>query len=285
MLLQDFIPSPAVREFVRYYRIVHFEFDRSVTIPYKAYPPKPEQCLHFFLREPFAIETTGNSKFNQPSIVFSGQRTSLVKQYNGYSFLDVQIVFQPTAFFRLTGIPAYELTNQNCDATSIFPKKIQFTFEQLQLSSSYAEMLTILETFSQNLVSQVPKESVLMDAVSRQMVQYRGNVSIDWLAQESCLCTKQFERKFNQRTGVNPKTYLKIIRFNRAYNLRNRFPDKDWLSIAIQSGYCDYQHLTKGYKYYTGLTPPDLHLLESNSPESILGLAPSLYQSRMKETF
>jgi AraC-like DNA-binding protein len=285
MLLQDFIPSLAVREFVRYYRIVHFEFDRSITIPFKAYPPKPEQCLHFFLREPFAIETTGNSKSNQPSIVFSGQRTALVKQYNGPSFLDVQIVFQPTAFFRLTGIPAYELTNQHCDATSIFPKNIQFTFEQLQLSKSYAEILTILETFSQNLVSQVPKESVLMDGVSRQMVQYSGNISIDWLAQESCLCTKQFERKFNQRTGVNPKTYLKIIRFNRAYNLRNQFPNKDWLSIAIESGYCDYQHLTKDYKYFTGLTPPDLHLLESNSPESLLGLTTSIYQSRIKETF
>lgn len=108
------------------------------------------------------------------------------------------------------------------------------------------------------------------------------NSSIDWLAKESCLCTKQFERKFIQRAGVNPKTYARIIRFNRAYNLRNRHSDKEWLSIAVASGYFDYQHLAKDYKDFTGFTPPEFHLLESNSPENVLGLTKSLYHTRFK---
>lgn len=282
MILHDFLPNPMVREFIQYYRIVHFEFDNSDNLPSKAYPPKPEQCLHFFLRDPSAIETTGAKKSYQPPIVLSGQRTSLIKRYIGTSFLDVQIVFQPTAVFRLTGIPAYEFTDQLIDGTAIFSKDIEVAFEQLQLSKSYDEILVLLEHFTQNLVRQARQDCVLLDEVSRQMMQPGKNSSIDWLAKESCLCTKQFERKFIQRAGVNPKTYARIIRFNRAYNLRNHFPDKDWLSIAIEGGYCDYQHLAKDYKDFTGFTPPEFHLLESNSPENVLGLTKSLYKTRFK---
>ena len=282
MLLRDFAPSIALGEFIRCYRIVHFEFNKSDNIPFKAYPPKPEKCLHFFLRDPLAIETTSAKKSYQPPIVFSGQRTSLIKQYNGADFIDVQIVFQPTAVFRLTGIPASAFTDQIIDGKDIFSKNIKFTLEQLQLSKSYAEILALLEGFTHNLVRRAPQGFVLLDAVSRQMMQIGSNISIDWLAKESCLGTKQFERKFNQRAGVNPKTYARIIRFNRVYNLRNRFPDKDWLSIAIEGGYCDYQHLTRDYRDFTGLTPPAFHLLESNSPENVLGLTKSLYQTRLK---
>jgi len=84
----------------------------------------------------------------------SGQRTSLINRYIGTSFLDTQIVFQPTAVFRLTGIPAYEFTDQLIDGTAIFSKNIEVTFEQLQLSKSYDEILVLLEHFTQNLVRQ-----------------------------------------------------------------------------------------------------------------------------------
>lgn len=42
MLIHDFLPGLAVREFVKCYRIVDFEFEKDENIPFKAYPPKPE---------------------------------------------------------------------------------------------------------------------------------------------------------------------------------------------------------------------------------------------------
>jgi hypothetical protein len=75
MLLRDFLPDPAVREIVRWYRIVHFEFDKTATIPAKAYPPKPEDILHFFLRDLYAIERVNGNKEHQSPIILVGQRT------------------------------------------------------------------------------------------------------------------------------------------------------------------------------------------------------------------
>ncbi len=67
MLLRDFLPASSLREFVQCYRIVHLNFDNFNNIPFKAYPPKPEQCLHFFLRDFLAIQKSGDKKEMQPA--------------------------------------------------------------------------------------------------------------------------------------------------------------------------------------------------------------------------
>ncbi|HYK55602.1 MAG TPA: DUF6597 domain-containing transcriptional factor, partial [Flavisolibacter sp.] len=196
MLLGDYLPSQQVSEIVQCYRIVHLKFDRSDDIPFKAYPPKPEQCLHFFLRDFFAIQKVSDAKEVQSSVVLAGQRTTLVNQYTGRDFLDVQIVFQPTAVFQLTGIPAYELANQHVDAIHILSKNLRVVLEKLQSAVDYTDLLHTIESFSKMLVCQLRKSSIPLDSVSKQMKLNNANCSIEKLAEQSCLCLKQFERQF-----------------------------------------------------------------------------------------
>ena len=284
MLLQDFLPSPVLRSYVKCYRILHFCFDPQQPVPYKLYPPKPEQTIHFFLKEPFLIGTKSQGTVHPPSILFKAQQTSLVNQLTQHDYIDVQIVFQPTAVFQLTGIPATELTNQLLDATLIFSPGIQSTFSQLQEAKEYVDLIRIAEVFISNLVQKAKKKTLLVDAACEQMVSHHGNVTMDWLAKQACYSMKQFKRQFAERVGLNPKTYAKILRLNRAYNIRNCLPYKSWEAIAVQCGYTDYQHLTKDYKEFNGLTPAELHSLENRSPESVLGLAKHIYRSRFVDS-
>jgi len=280
MLLKDFLPGISLMEFVQCYRIVHFDFSATGQVPFKAYPPKPENCLHFFLRDRFAIGNKEDDKEYQPLMLFTGQQTSLVKQYTGKDFLDVQVVFQPTGIFRLRGIPSFELTNRFIDASCIFSKDIRDTFQQLQSAEGYHEILVIVESFVKKLVSRAKRDFNPIDLVSRHMFRGDMNVSLDWLAKEACLCTKQFKRKFFERAGVNPKTYTRIIRFNKVFNMKNRYPGRNWHSIASGCAYSDYQHLAKDYKDFTGLSPHQFHLLENNAPENALGLTKMVYRTR-----
>lgn len=280
MILQDFLPNAALKDFIKCYRIIHFSFDKSGTVPPKAYPPKPEQTLHFFLAEPMVVETIGKGQVKSPSMLFRGQQSSMVRQFIGHDFWDIQIVFQPTAVYRLTGIPITELAHQFFDATDIFSKNIKSSFSQMQDASGIVELLHIAESFSYHLVKNACKEPLLLDDACKYMVQQYGNISLEWLAKESCYCSKQFKRKFMERVGLNPKTYARIVRFNRVYNIKNRFPARDWSHIAAQCGYVDYPHLAKDYKEFTGLTPTQLHFLEKQSPENVLGLAKTVCHSR-----
>ncbi|PSR54992.1 AraC family transcriptional regulator [Adhaeribacter arboris] len=282
MILQDLAPHPSLTEFVQCYRIVHFNFVQAPEPVFKAYAPRPEVCLHFFLRERELVQLGKGPKTDYKfPVVLTGQQTSVLNRYLlGKDFITFNIAFQPTALFQLTGISAFELTNQYLDAELIFSKKIRLILEQLQNAGSYHQMVSIGDQFVNSLISNARKEAHRLDTVTRLMIQAGGKASLDWLAGEACLSTKQFTRKFYERTGVNPKTYLRIIRFTKAIHIKNAYPHRDWLRIALECGYFDYQHLVKDYKEFTKQTPNDYHFLESNSPESRLGLTAELYKSR-----
>ena len=287
MILQDLAPHPSLTEFVQCYRIVHFDFVQAIEPVFKAYAPRPEVCLHFFLRERELVQLGyGQKKDYQFRVVLAGQQTSVLNRYLlGKDFMTFNIAFQPTALFRLTGISSFELTDQYLDAETIFSSNIRLILEQLQNATSYNQMIAIADRFVNSLVSNARKEGHRLDTVSRLMLSSGGKASLDWLASESCLSSKQFTRKFYERAGVNPKTYLRIIRFTKAIHIKNAYPNRDWLQIALECGYFDYQHLVKDYKEFTKHTPNDFHLLESNSPESRLGLASQIYKSRAHSSF
>ncbi len=289
MLLHDFLPGPAVREFVRWYRIVHFSFDKQAAIPAKFYPPKPENCLHFFLRDPFYLGPSVDRRERQPAVLFSGQQSGCNVQHNGPDFLDVQVVFHPTAVFRLTGVSAAELANQFVDASLLFDRTVGDVWEQLQGAASYPALLARVEAFVLALVRQTPRRPRLgppvhrLDALANRLATGAPQ-ALEALAGEACLCPKQFHRKFYERVGVAPKLFARIARFNQAFNLKNGCPERDWLSIAVACGYYDYQHLAKDYRALTGSLPPALHMREGSSPERVLGLTDEVYRARNGHT-
>jgi AraC-like DNA-binding protein len=282
MILKDFAPHPSQNEFVRCYRIVHFDFVKAPEPILKAYSPRPEVCLHFFLRERELVQLgNGPKKDYKFPVVLAGQQTSVINRYLvGKDFITFNIVFHPTALFRLTGISSFELTDKYLDAEQIFSKTIRSILDQLQNAVSYDQMISIADRFINSLICNARKDAHRLDNVSRLMINAGGKISIDWLAEESCLSPKQFRRKFYERTGVNPKTYLRIIRFTKAVNTKNAYPYRDWTQIAFECGYFDYQHLVKDYKEFTRHTPNDFHLIESRSPERRLGLTSEIYKSR-----
>ena len=102
-------------------------------------------------------------------------------------------------------------------------------------------------------------------------------MTVEAIAREACLSTKQLDRKFKERSGVNPKVYERIIRFDKAFRLKNSHPGYDWLRIAVACGYHDYQHLVKEYKTFTGLTPAAFHEIEDQAPEREFGLSEGFY--------
>ncbi len=282
MILKDLAPHPSLNEFVRCYRIVHFDFVNAPEPIHKAYAPRPETCLHFFLRERELVQLGNDPKRDYKySVVLAGQQTSVINRYlQGKNFITFNIVFQPTALFRLTGISSFELTNQYIDAEHVFSSNVRLVLEQLQNAPNYHQMTLIADRYLKSLVNNVRKEAHRVDTISKLMINSGGNGSLDWLADEACLSPKQFTRKFYERAGVSPKTYLKIVRFTKAFNIRNAYPHRDWAQIAFDCGYFDYQHLAKDYKEFTKNSPNDFHFIESNSPERRLGLTAEVYKSR-----
>jgi AraC-like DNA-binding protein len=74
-------------------------------------------------------------------------------------------------------------------------------------------------------------------------LQLEGSFSVDKLARVACLSHRQLDRKFKEWIGLSPKLFLQMARFDKTFRMKNRYPGKDWLAIAMHLEYHDYQHL------------------------------------------
>lgn len=278
MLLKDFTPAPDVREFIQLYRIVHLRFEKGQHVPSKAYPPRPEQCLAFYPYDTETVEFKNSGKLvkNIPVVLY-GQFSEVTNRMIGHHFLVFQVIFNPGALYRLTGIPSAAITNQYMDAETIFSSVLREVNEQLYHSADYNAMVLVADNFVRQLMRKQQKSRLLIDDACLLLLNSPDKLTLKQLARESCLSTKQLERKFKERTGVNPKLFERIVRFDRAFRLKNSNEQMDWLRIAMECNYHDYQHLAKEYKDFTGLSPNAFHEIENNAPERKFGLSEGYY--------
>ena len=184
MVLQEYTPHPALREFIRTYRLVHFSFGLHDALPFKLYPPRPEHCLTFYAQEKERViyQQTGSSAGNLGVVLF-GQQTEVTQRFVGRQFLLIQVVFAPGALYRMTGIPSTEITNQYIDAETVFSAHIKYVAEQINHCTDYRQMISVVDRFLLNELRRrtgnVHRIDLLLQDCSTQTLSL---LSINWLA-------------------------------------------------------------------------------------------------------
>jgi AraC-like DNA-binding protein len=269
-------PHPALRDYVRMLKIVGCSFPASMPqLPVKAYWPRAENCLSFFPKDPELIEYgLDGLPLQSPRTRLQGQATVVTNRHVGREFMVFQVQFQPGALHRLTGLPSHELTNACVDAETVFSEEIRAVSERLSYTRHYTEMIPIVESFLLRLVNHAKiRELRPIDRATRFLLHHPASTSLDWLAEQACLSQRQLYRLFLEREGVSPKLYARIARFENAMRLKNAQPTKDWLTVALELGYYDYQHLVRDFREFTQLTPNEFLLRDGHSPERTFGVA------------
>ena len=274
MIFSDITPPLRLIEFVRLFRIRHFIIAKDITPEPKPFSPHPEQCITFY---PRGAERTHYIKENKTKIrskaIVSGQYTSIVNRSSAYDeILMIIVVFNPGCLYRLTGIPSHLLQDHDIDLEDVFPKEAKRVNELLSSSANYEEMIMIIEDFLWQRINKIKLEYSKFDKIYNFMTTNTEKKSLDWLASQACLSNRQFERKSKDYIGVSPNTYSRIVRFHQSFLLYQYNPKLDWLSIAMECGYYDYQHLVKDYKDFVCATPSEFFLKNSKSLEKVLGL-------------
>jgi len=285
MKIKDLSPSKGLSDYIKCFRVVHILPTENVPAFSKFYVPKPEMVLHSIVKGTHFIKP----KVNADTVLnydcfFAGQQIQpFIFSCNGEAF-NFQIVFTPTAFYKLTGIPASELTNSFTEASLVLGNCINTYLDQLRNAATVEAMVKIGESFVYELATNSTLNQLSIDRIFKQKLPLINNITVADLAKENYVSEKQFNRIFSEKIGIKPKLYLKIVRFHKAYTIKNANPDWDWLRIAIESGFYDYQHLTKEYHFFTQHTPLQFHQqIEAKSPEMLLGIAQPLYKDRFKE--
>jgi len=273
MIFRYIPPHPALHEFVRDYLIAHFTFDKDQDIPFKPYSPKPEQTINFLPKGNLTINNpvTGEKRI-APSTSISGQQVSRYNFHLTSEYLMLRVHFHPGALYRLLRIPISEFTDCWFDAESVIGGEILDVNERLANCRNYTEMIATVEEYLLNKIKKVKEDAHLLDQVASCLFTDPSRFSLDWLAKQSCLCPRQFNRKFTERMGVGPKLYSRVVRFYKAYQYKESHPQDDWLTVALLFGYADYQHMVKDFKEFAHVTPNLWINQDNKSPERVLYL-------------
>ena len=273
MIYQYIAPSPVLQEFVRDYLIAHFIFDKEQKIPFKPYSPKPEQTITFLPKGNLTISNPLTGEMQQaPKISICGQQVSRYNFFLTSEYKMLRVHFHPGALYRLLHIPLVEFTDCWFDAGSVISREILEVNERLAYCLNYAQMIAVVEDYLIKKIKKVSAGSHSLDNVASCILTNPSRFSLDWLAKQSCLSPRQFNRKFTERMGVGPKLYSRVVRFYNAYQYKETHPQDDWLTIALLFGYTDYQHMVKDFRQFAQVTPNLWINQDNQSPERILHL-------------
>lgn len=223
-------------------------------------PAKLEQCL-FVTTGPAPVVThAGVSETGQDMLspsylcnVRGAVRSSLLR-------LDMQgvlsmfvIVFRPSGFYRLFGIPPTHFSDAFIPAALSLGNEWEIMGQQVAVASGISERQPIAEKF---LLAQWRKNTGYeRDGLEEILAAIDAGTSpaVTQMARQYYLSERQFRRVFVMRTGLSPQGYLRIARSRHALRQKQLHPQRSWRSIAFELGYTDQSHFNREMKSLAGI--------------------------------
>lgn len=264
-------PSPALRGFIRDYLVAHFVFDRAHAAPIKPYAPKPEQGITFFVKgRPSTVDPRTGAVDTAPPVSIFGQQVMRCDVHLVSEFLMLRVHFEPGALFRLLRVPLHEFGDAYCDAALILRDDVREVSDRLAAARSYAEMIGLVESYLLRAVKRAGPDVHPVDRIAARVATHPLHPSLDRLAHLAGMSRRQFTRTFNERIGLAPKLYSRIVRFHHACRFKAAHPATAWPDVAHELGYTDYQHMVRDFRQFAGATPTVWLQEDSGSPEYAL---------------
>jgi AraC-like DNA-binding protein len=245
-----YAPHAALANYISHIMIVEVRLE-TLSGKFSPFPPTPQHAIHFYPRDAVKTSTTDNRIEISPDSIIVGPQVTKVNIAMGMHHIIVSVAFQPGGLFRLLGIPMHEFFDRAFDATLVLGRDIREVNEKLREAVTHLEMKNIVEQYFMRKI----KISALLPWEHAMRAQLKSPLSIETAASLSCLSLRQFERRAKEVMGYSPKVFSRLIRFSKAYRLKENNPSTNWTSIAHACGYFDQMHLIRDFKEFTGAAP------------------------------
>jgi len=259
-------PCSLLEPFIKYYWILDYE--SRVVEPIRVIPYGCVQFT-FYLGERINSFGSNNDSSYKDQAVVTGQISSFFDVVPQGKIRLITIVFKPFGAKPFFDFPIFEIQN------NIIPIKDINNKEWLDLENRLGDCVdnkSIVSCLENNLLKKLEKNTLfnsyssinnerIMLAINR-IDDSKGTINIKDLSSLACLSDKQFNRIFADYVGMNPKNFLRIIRYQSfLLKLQNSnikaTKAVDFLDLVYDCGYYDQSHLINNFKEFTGYTPKE----------------------------
>ncbi len=141
-------------------------------------------------------------------------------------------------FFNRQGLPDWYFTNK---------------FPVFGRDGSVIGVMGTVQSYTGRKSAFVPHQQIDR-AVAYLREHFRGPINFADLAKRSGMSVRQFNRRFREVFGTNPRTFLIKTRVQAACEVL-RTGDQPIAEIALDFGFCDQSAFTQHFRRHMGLTP------------------------------
>jgi AraC-like DNA-binding protein len=168
------------------------------------------------------------------------------------------IRFKPEVFLHLFNQPFREMENVTLDVRSVLGRSMGELAERIAGAGTTEQRIALAENyFAQRLKNDMPGQVYFSNAL-RLIRQFGGRVSTEELSKKVFVCERQLQRAFRENFGISPKTYSRLVRFNRASTLLKKPGRLNWADVTYSCGYADQAHFIRDFKAFSGSNPTAL---------------------------
>lgn len=249
------LPSLLLAPYIKHFWIL--ETDCATHASERIIPYGNIQML-FYRGDPVVLSSSGEAERVKDCALLCGQSV-------GYSDIRltgrlriIAVVFQvygASAFFRM---PMFELGERKVVFADAGDRPLLDLQEQVLEASGDDAAIRLIEQFLLGRLHPLKDYNLQrMQAAIGRIDRMKGETSLADLCEAACLSPKQFRRVFTGHIGINPKDFLRIIRFQHALSVLQASPGILFSRLAYECGYSDQSHLINEFKTFSGYTPKE----------------------------
>ena len=251
MYYQEIIPDARLKQYVKCY--YYYESSSAVAFEDTVFPSGSMEII-FNLGEGHWQTAAGNT----PPIELWGQITQPlpIRSIGRNTMMGIRFLPHGAALF--LDAKADDFNNQVIDYSAVAGKQAAELHQRLLEANTEPERIHFIETFLLTTLEERTKKSGqklnIVNDVMRELRHKEAIENIDTIASRYGISSRYLQKLFLQYTGLTPKLYSKIHRFQHSLRLVTK-KDTPLTSIAYDCGYFDQSHFIREFKSFTGHTP------------------------------
>lgn len=161
------------------------------------------------------------------------------------------VICKPTIFSRLFNIDL----SQNGSQCITLPKALFYpVWKDLSKLTTAQERIDYFTDFIRKLQKNryIPD---IVDELYDNLIQNHKIKLLKYIMSHFPLSERTLERHFMKRTGVSPKTFMRILRLEDVWTPINSTNTIDYQELVFNGNYCDQAHFIKDFKSVINETP------------------------------
>ncbi|NII25926.1 helix-turn-helix transcriptional regulator [Pseudoflavitalea sp. X16] len=263
MRYQEIKPATILKQYVKCYYV--YESEASVAFDDTVFPSGCVEII-FNLGTGNWQTAVGDDFITTPPIELWGQiiKPLPIRSIGKNTMLGIRLFPHAAAYFLNDEVSQFN--NQVVDFSSLSGKTVKQLYARLQETADWHTRIGLIEGFLLQQLSLSEGKLHKVAIVSYVMQEIRQDDffdNIEHVASRYGITSRYMQKLFLQYTGLTPKLYSKINRFQNSLRLVTR-KDASLTSIAYDCGYFDQSHFIREFKSFTGFTPSNY--LVTHSP-------------------